>query len=236
MSVGRIILIVEDDIDVGATIQRQLEREGYNCECAADGERALASVHHHVPDLILLDRGLPGLPGDEVVRRLKSDPRTRAIPVIMLTGKADESDELVGLALGADDYVSKPFSFKVLHARIVAQLRRQDTLEHRDEVSAVKSIALDRSQPQVFVDKIPVPLTAMEYKLLATLIAARGHVLYRQQLVSAVYGKQPQPNDCNIDSQVEGLRRKMGPAGGYIQAVSDAGYAFCGLTSERPPV
>jgi DNA-binding response OmpR family regulator len=109
------------------------------------------------------------------------------------------------------------------------------TLFRSDDLSAVKSIALDRSQAQVFVDKVPVALTAMEYKLLATLIAARGHVLYRQQLLSAVYGKQPPPSECSIDSQVEGLRRKMGPAGGYIQAVSDAGYAFCGPTSERPP-
>ena len=236
MAAGQIILIVEDDDEVAAMLQAHLEQEGYYCERAASGERALAAVRDHTPHLILLDRGLPGMKGDEVLRRLKSDPRTRSMPVIMLTGKAEESDELVGLALGADDYVSKPFSPKILLARIAAHLRRQESLDQRDEVLAAKSVTLDRRQPQVFVDKTPVPLTATEYKILASLIAACGHVLDRQQLVSVIYGKSPPPSDeCNIDGHVEGLRRKMGPAAGYIQIIPDGGYAFCVPAGERPP-
>jgi two-component system phosphate regulon response regulator PhoB len=176
---------------------------------------------------------LPGLTGDEVVARLKSDPRTRSIPVIMLTGKGDESDELVGLALGADDYISKPFSLKVLLARVVAQLRRQTTIDDQDDPFAVKSITLDRSRPQVYVDKTPVALTSTEYKILATLIAAGGHVLGRVQLGSMVYDDKVPPDKRNIDHDVADLRRKMGPAAFCIHAVSDCGYAFCPPPSRR---
>lgn len=235
MPTGRTILVVEDDEAVAGVVQQQLQREGYYCECVADGAQALSSVRRHPPDLILLDRVLPGLTGDEVVRRLKADPRTRSIPVVMLTGKDAESDELVGLALGADDYVSKPFSFKVLLARIVAQLRRQDTIEHRDEATEVKSIALDRRSPQVFVNKTPVPLSPTEYKILATLIAAGGRVLGRAQLVTIVYGEKTPPGERNIDGEVAGLRRKMGPAAGCIHAVPDDGYAFCPPSRQPAP-
>jgi two-component system phosphate regulon response regulator PhoB len=227
MPTGHTILIVEDDGAVARMLQQQLQREGYYCECVADGEQALASVRRHPPDLILLDRMLPGLTGDEVVRRLKADPRTRSIPVVMLTGKGEESDELVGLALGADDYVSKPFSFKVLLARIVAHLRRQDTIEHRDEAGEVKSITLDRRSLQVFVNKTAVLLSPTEYKILATLIAAGGRVLGREQLVTIVYGEKAPPEERNIDGEVAGLRRKMGPAAMCIHVVPDDGYAFC---------
>ena len=119
------VLIVEDDSEVAhGFCGKRLELEGYFCGVATDGEEALTEVQQQSPDLILLDRMLPGIDGDEVIRRLKSDPRTQSIPIIMLTGRSDESDELVGLALGADDYVSKPFSFKRLMARIAAHLRR----------------------------------------------------------------------------------------------------------------
>jgi len=235
MSAGQFILVVEDDAGVADVLQKHLEREGYYCQVVISGEKALASIREHAPSLILLDRVLPGMTGDEVVRRLKADPRTRAIPVIMLTGKAEESDELVGLALGADDYIAKPFSTKLLLARIAAQLRRQEVLEQHGEAPATATIMLDRRQPQVYVDKTPVKLTTTEYKILATLIAARGHVLACDQLQSVVYGKQPPPSECSIAGHVEGLRRKMGPAAGYIQAVADEGYAFCGPMGERPP-
>ncbi len=227
MPAGCTILIIEDDAQVAGTVQKQLRQEGYHCDWVTDGEQALARVRRHPPDLILLDRVLPGLTGDEVVARLKGDPRTRPIPVIMLTGKGDESDELVGLALGADDYISKPFSLKVLQARIVAQLRRQTTIDGEDDPFAVKSITLDRSRPQVYVDKTPVALTSTEYKILATLIAAGGHVLGRAQLGSMVYDDQVPPDKRNIDDHVADLRRKMGPAAFCIHAVLDCGYAFC---------
>jgi two-component system phosphate regulon response regulator PhoB len=227
MPTGNSILLVEDETAVANILRKQLQHEGYFCEWVTDGEKALLSVRRHAPDLVLLDRVLPGMTGDEVVRRIKSDPRTQAIPVIMLTGKGEESDELVGLALGADDYVSKPFSFKVLLARIVAQLRRQASIEQRDEVADVKSVALDRRSPQVYVNKMAVQLSPTEYKILATLIAAQGRVLAREQLLTIVFGDKVQPGTFNIDGEVETLRRKMGPASVCIHAVSDYGYAFC---------
>ncbi len=235
MSTGKTILIVDDDDDVAEMLREQLEREGYFCHCVSSGERALTSVRQHRPDLILLDRMLPGMHGDEVVRRLKADPRSQAIPIIMLTGKADESDELVALALGADDYLGKPFSFKRLAARIAALLRRTDSAAEHDEGLIVKSIALDRSQAQVLVDQTPVQLTAIEYKLLATLIAARGQVLDERQLRAAVHGDDAPQDAHPIDGPIASLRRKMGPAAACIQPVSDAGYAFCGPPSSRTP-
>jgi DNA-binding response OmpR family regulator len=232
---GDLILIVEDDPEVASVLRKRLELEGFCCERAENGEQALDSIRAHRPKLVLLDRVLPGLPGDEVIRRLKSDPRTQSIPVIMLTGKADESDELVGLALGADDYVAKPFSPKVLVARIGVLLRRQNASEQDNDRMPSNSIMLDRTQPRVYVDQTPVQLTAIEYKILAALIAARGHILARHQLVTMVYGKKLPSDDRVIEGQVDELRRKMGSAGGYIQSVSDHGYAFCTPPGQRPP-
>lgn len=216
-------------------LRKRLEQEGYCCEQIADGDRALESVRTHRPKLVLLDRGLPGLPGDEVIRRLRADPRTHSIPVIMLTGKTEESDELVGLALGADDYVAKPFSPKVLLARIGVLLRRQNASEQENDRLPSNSIMLDRTQPRVYVDQTPVSLTAVEYKILAALIAAHGHVLERRQLITMVYGQKPPSNERVIEGQVGELRRKMGSAGGYIQDVADRGYAFCAPPGQRPP-
>ncbi len=227
MSSARTILLVEDDLEIADVLREQLQREGYFCEYASSGERALSSVTNCTPDLILLDRMLPGINGDEVIKRVKNDPRTRDVPIIMLTGKADETDQLVGLALGADDYIAKPFSLRLLLARVAAHLRRREVAETRDDILAARSIALDRTQPQVFVDRVPVRLSAAEYKLLAMLIAARGHILCRHQLISLVYGDQPPADSPSIDGQVEALRRKMGPGAGYIQAIADQGYAFC---------
>ena len=235
MSNGYFILIVEDDDAVAEMLREYLQREGYVCERAAQGDQVLDLVRSCPPDLILLDRVLPGMTGDEVIQRLRSDPRSQAIPVIMLTGKSAESDELVGLALGADDYIAKPFAPKLLLARIAVHLRRRNAAERQDERLPISSIALDRSQPQVFVDKTPVQLTVTEYKILATLIAARGHVLDRRQLISMVFGKKAPSDERALEGQVEGLRRKMGAAAGYIQVVADEGYAFCGPIGQRPP-
>lgn len=234
MPVGNMILIVEDDAEVAATLREQLALEGFYCENAADGPSALSSLKLFVPDLILLDRVLPGMAGDDVLRKLRSDPRTRDIPVIMLTGKADEADQLVGLALGADDYILKPFSPKVLVARISTQLRRIEQQEENHSTPTARSITLDRRQAQVIVDRTTVPLTTMEYKLLAALIAARGHILGHEQLGTMLWGQSAPPANV-LDGQVEGLRRKMGSAGGYIQAVPDHGYAFWEPYGRQPP-
>jgi len=234
MATGQSILIVEDDPDVAATVRLRLEREGYLCEVASNGDDALASVRRHAPDLVLLDRILPGLSGDEVLRRLKNDPRTSSIPVIMLTGKGEESDELVGLALGADDYISKPFSGRRLIARIQTQLRRKERLASAAGGAPPKSITLDRRQTRLLVDKTPVQLTVTEYKILATLIAAQGHVLSVEKLIAMVHGDKAPEDEYQMEHQIEGLLVKMGPAATCIQAIHDQGYAFCPPRSQRP--
>jgi two-component system phosphate regulon response regulator PhoB len=229
------ILIVDDDPAVASALADCLRQEGYACTQITNGHEALQSVRQTPPDLILLDRMLPGLPGDDVIVKLKGDPRSRAIPVIMITGKNDESDEFVGLSLGADDYVTKPFSIKVLLARIAAKLRHKAAVDEIEESLPLTSIMLDRSQPRVFVDKTPIALSTTEYKILAALIAARGHVLGRQQLSSMVYGKKAAPDDQRIPLQVQELRRKMGPAAGCIQALAAEHFAFCYPAGQRAP-
>lgn len=234
MPARRFILVVEDDADVAHVIVRHLEADGYWCERVGNGEAALQEVRMHTPDLILLDRVLPGISGDEVIRQLRSDPRTQNIPVIMLTAKAGESDELVGLALGADDYVSKPFSGKLLLARIEANLRRRERAEELEEEPLPRMIELDRNQPRVLVDGMPVSLTSTEYKILATLMSAQGQVFRQEQLATLVFGKERKPPEGALDGPIGMLRRKMGPAGGCIQAVPNAGYAFFAPLHGRP--
>lgn len=230
------ILIVEDQSEVAGVLQKCLEREGFRCEHAADGEEALARVGRHQPDLVLLDRVLPRLSGDDVVRRLKADPRTRTIPVIMLTAKSDETDEVVGFALGADDYLPKPFSPRVLLARVQARLRSREMLDSLHAAAPVSSVLLDRERPRVFIDKTAVALTPTEYRILATLMAARGHVLRSELLVTLVFGSNSPDEQERLAGQVSGLQRKMGPAAACIQVVASNEYAFCappGAASEH---
>jgi two-component system phosphate regulon response regulator PhoB len=234
MRAGPIVLVVEDSPEVAETLRELLEREGYAYEHAADGKQALAAVRRRPPDLILLDRVLPQVSGDEVLRRLRSDARCRHIPIIMLTGKSDEDDQLVGFALGADDYVSKPFSSKVLLARVAARLRGTAPADEESEAAVLGSVELDRRQPRVFVNKAAIPLTTVEYRLLAALIAAGGHVLHRSQLAAMVYGKSTRPDTRFLEREVGGLRRKMGGAAGCIQVIGEGRYAFCPPHSARP--
>jgi two-component system OmpR family response regulator len=226
---GRLILIVDDNPEVAEAVREILNHEGYLCEYAPDGERALAAVRRQIPDLILLDRMLPRITGDEVTRRLKSDPRSQDIPIIMLSGKNCEQDQVVGFALGADDYIPKPFSPGVLLARIARHLRSGVGLEDEFEnaPSMPSSIRLDRSQPRVFVDKTPVMLTATEYRILASLMAAAGTVLTADQLLAMVYGREAPADDNSLHGHVGTLQRKMGPAAECIQVLSRADYAFC---------
>lgn len=227
MATGKLIVIVEDDDQVAGVLRAQFEREGYRCELASDGERGLTLVRGHKPDLVLMDRVLPGMNGDEVTRRLKSDPRTQTIPIIMLTGKGDESDELVGFALGADDYVSKPFSAKRLLARVAARLRQTEIVEQGSDELPEAPILLDRSQPRVFIGQTAVALSPTEWRILAALMAAAGHVLRKEQLLSMIYGKDVPATTADVADEVSSLRRKMGAASACIQSPAPDQYAFC---------
>lgn len=219
------ILIVEDETDLADIVRYHAEREGYECRCAGAGDEALEQVRRHRPDLILLDRMLPGLSGDEVAARLKRDPATASIPVIMLTAKVEESDQLVGFALGADDYVSKPCSMKVLMARVAALLRRTEAPADRDQIEA-GPIGLSESHYEVTVQGEPVALTVTEFRLLAALMKARGRVLDRARLIDVALGSETIVTDRTIDVHITAVRKKLKSAAGWIQTVRGVGYTF----------
>ena len=229
MNDGKSILIVEDEADLANLLAYHLRREGYDCQVAADGAAAVSEVQRRVPDMVILDRMLPKLSGDEVAMRIKRDPRSAATPIIMLTAKVEETDELIGFALGADDYVTKPFSVKLLLARVAAVLRRHETAGEPADTLSAGPVVLDRARHEVTVDGGAVVLTATEFRLLAALMAARGRVLTRDQLIDAVLGIGVAVTNRAIDVHVAALRKKLGHASAWVQTVRGVGYTF------RPP-
>jgi DNA-binding response OmpR family regulator len=226
MAAGKTILVVEDEADLADLVCFHLEKDGFICRRQFDGNAALAEVHRDPPDLIILDRMLPKLSGDEVIQRIRREPRSANIPVIMLTAKVDESDELVGLAMGADDYVRKPFSMKLLLARVAAVLRRKEVADQPGELMTSGPVTLDRGRHQVTIDGVPIALTATEFRVLATLMAARGRVMDRDQLLDQVVGSGVAVTNRTIDVHIAALRRKLGVCAGWIQTVRGVGYTF----------
>jgi two-component system phosphate regulon response regulator PhoB len=226
MATNGSVLIVEDEADLAELVSFHLQREGYQCRRAPDGHHALAEAQRQPPDLIILDRMLPGLSGDEVATRLKRDERTAGIPIIMLTAKAEDDDELVGFALGADDYIRKPFSVKLLLARVAAVLRRQAGAESGCEVLAVGPVTLDHGRHEVLVAGQRLELTVTEFRILAALMAARGRVLTREQLIDSVLGQGAPVTNRAMDVHIAALRRKLGPAAGCVETIRGVGYAF----------
>jgi two-component system phosphate regulon response regulator PhoB len=220
------ILVVEDEADLADLLKYNMEREGYLCSTAADGTAALMEVRRMPPDLVILDRMLPGMSGDEVASEIKRQPRTATIPIIMLTAKAEESDELVGFALGADDYVSKPFSMKLLVARVSALLRRARGSLVTEEVLTGGPISLDSARVELTVEGRPIALTAMEFRVLRELMAAGGRVLSRSDLIDRVLGTGVAVTDRTIDVHITALRKKLGDAAAWIQTVRGVGYTF----------
>jgi two-component system phosphate regulon response regulator PhoB len=228
------ILVVEDEPDLADVLCYHLEREGYRCRRAEDGEHALAEAYRQPPDLIVLDRMLPRLPGDEVVLRLRRDNRTAAIPIIMLTAKAEDEDELVGFALGADDYIRKPFSVKLVLARIAAVLRRQQVVSSRREVLSAGPVMLDHGRHEVTVHGRRLDLTATEFRILSALLSARGRVLTREQMIDSAIGQGAAVTNRAMDVHIASLRRKLGDAADCIHTVRGVGYAFR-LPENEPP-
>ncbi|MCG3127117.1 MAG: Sensory transduction protein regX3 [Phycisphaerae bacterium] len=226
MAASKSILIVEDETDLADVLRYHMEREGYLCRRAADGATAIAEVQRTPPDLVVLDRMLPKTTGDEVALRLKRDPRTAAIPIIMLTAKAEETDELVGFALGVDDYIRKPFSIKLLLARIAAVLRREEAGGAEKDVLSGGPIMLDRARHEVEVQGRPIVLTATEFRVLAALMNARGRVLDRERLIDAVLGTDVAVTNRTIDVHIAALRKKLGGAASWLRTVRGIGYAF----------
>ena len=221
------ILVVEDDEDIQQLVEYNLLKEGFKVSVAETGEDGLRLARAEHPDLLLLDLMLPGMDGLEVCRALKRDPAMARVPVIMLTAKGEETDIGSGLELGADDYVTKPFSPKVLLARIRAVLRRRGR-PSRDKNAAIRihELAIDPGRHEVRVGDEVVELTFTEFRLLQLLAARPGWVFTRYQIVNAIRGEDYVVTDRSVDVQVVGLRKKLGEAGAYIETVRGVGYRF----------
>ena len=220
------MLIIEDEPDIRDLLAFHLEREGYAVTKSSGGAEGLRLARAAPPDLILLDLMLPGMDGLEVCRRLRSNPATRAVPLVMLTARGDELDRVLGLELGADDYVVKPFSPREVLARVRAVLRRSRPAAAGTSAVAVGPLRIDAAAHTVSVDGAPVALTRREFDLLRALVEAGGRVLSREHLLEHVWGYTAagEIESRTVDVHVRRLRQKLGPAGGLIGTVTGVGY------------
>ena len=221
------ILAVDDEEDILELLRFNLVKEGFAVVCAASGEEALKAALSQRPDLILLDLLLPAMDGLEVARRLKSNPSTQEIPVIMVTAKGEEADIVAGLEGGAEDYITKPFSRKVLIARVRAVLRRKASGPADDqEVVSVHDLTIHPGRREVLVKGKPVVLTFTEFGILSFLARRPGWVFTRSQIVDAVKGDEYFVTDRAVDVQIVGLRKKLGSSAKVIDTVRGVGYRF----------
>jgi two-component system phosphate regulon response regulator PhoB len=222
------ILVVEDEEDIRELVRYNLQRENFAVLEAGSGEEGLKIVERTTPDLILLDLMLPGKDGLEVCRILKRNDRTASIPVMMMTARGEESDIVTGLELGAEDYIVKPFSPRVLCARAKAVLRRNAVAPELapEDVIAIHDMVIHPGRHEVLVKDKPVELTATEFRILHFLARRPGWVFTRYQIVDAVHGEDYPVTERSVDVQVVGLRRKLKRAGNYIETVRGIGYRF----------
>lgn len=220
------ILVVDDEEDILELVRYNLSKEGYDVLCAATGEEGLNAAKESLPDLIILDLMLPGIDGLDVARALKNNDATKSIPIIMLTAKGEEADIVTGLELGADDYITKPFSPRIMIARMRAVLRRKSKGAEDDDTVKMHGIILHAGRHEVLVDKNPLQLTFTEFGILQFLMKRPGWVFTRSQIVDAVKGDDYFVTDRSVDVQIVGLRKKLGDAGKYIETVRGVGYRF----------
>ncbi len=220
------ILIVDDERDITELIRYNLEKENFKTITVATGEDALSEAKRVRPDLIILDLMLPGMDGLEVCRKLSQDEATRTIPILMLTAKSEDSDIILGLEMGADDYVTKPFSPKVLIARIRALLRRNREKEalKKETVIRIHGITIDTTRHEVLCDNVPLPLSVSEFSILEFLAKNPGWVFSRNQIIGAVKGEDYPVTERSVDVQILGLRKKLGEKGTFIETVRGIGY------------
>ncbi len=223
MSRGR-ILVVEDEPDIAEVLSYNLEREGFSVEVQHRGDGALEALRERPPDLLVLDLMLPGLDGLELTRILKREPRTASLPVVMLTARVEEVDRIVGLELGADDYIAKPFSPREVVLRIKAVLRRSEAEEGPAEQLSVGPIRLDVAGHRLHVGEREVALTATEFRLLRILMERCGRVQTRNQLLADVWGYSEEVDSRTVDTHVRRLRRKLGEESRHIETVIGVGY------------
>jgi two-component system, OmpR family, alkaline phosphatase synthesis response regulator PhoP len=223
------VLVVDDEEDILELVKYNLTKEGYTVVAVATGEDALAAARTKQPDAVVLDLMLPGLDGLEVCRRMKGDPTLHHIPIVMLTAKGTEADIVTGLELGASDYVTKPFSPRVLTARVKAVLRREAEAADDGGVLRVRELVIHPGRHEVLTGDVPANLTATEFRILVFLARRPGWVFTRQQIIDAaqgddVYVADRFVTDRSIDVHMVSLRRKLGPCGAYIETVRGVGY------------
>lgn len=226
---GERITVIEDDAAIQELLRYNLDRNGYRVDVYDRAEPALAAIRRRPPDLLLLDIMLPGLDGLDVCRQLKADPATARLPIIMISARGEEADIVIGLELGADDYLAKPFSPRVLLARVKAVLRRQAG-EADDAAAPLRRgpLEIDPGRHQVRLAGAPVPLTPTEFGILYLLAGKPGWVFTRQQIVDAVRGEDYAVTERSVDVQIVGLRRKLGDGAAVIETVRGIGYRFAG--------
>jgi two-component system phosphate regulon response regulator PhoB len=220
------VLIVEDERDLSRVVAYNFQKEGFDVVVAFNGEQALRAVKEERFDLVLLDLMLPDISGIEVCKKLKANPQTAQIPVVMVTAKGEEVDRIVGFELGADDYVVKPFSVRELILRVRSILRRADVSALAPERFELGKLRVDRAAHRVWVEGKEVALTALELRLLVMLYDRRGRVQSRELLLDEVWGTDTDVTSRNVDTHVKRVREKLGPAGEYIETVRGVGYRF----------
>lgn len=222
------LLLIEDDKDIQELLRYNLSKEGYQIVQAFTGEEGLKAARGKSPDLIILDLMLPGMDGLEVCKLLKKEPKTEGIPVVMLTAKGEEPDVVAGLEIGAEDYILKPFSPKVLIARIRTVLRRTHRLaeENTGEEIKIHELSIHPGRHEVIYKGRRLELTFTEFRLLHFLAGRPGWVFTRYQIVDGVRGEDYPVTERSVDVQIVGLRKKLGSAGDYIETVRGVGYRF----------
>jgi two-component system alkaline phosphatase synthesis response regulator PhoP len=225
MAKGR-VLVIDDEKDLIELVRYNLEKEGFQVNSALNGEAGMAAALRELPDIIIIDLMLPGVDGLEVCRFLRADSRTAHIPIIMLTAKSAESDRILGLELGADDYVTKPFSPRELTARIKAVLRRTALPQEPSQVIRRGQLTVDLTRREVHCGDKNIVLTATEFRLLQFLAHHPGRVFSRSQLIDGALGQDVSVLDRTIDVHITGLRRKLGDCGEWIETVRGFGYRF----------
>ncbi|TVQ37287.1 MAG: DNA-binding response regulator [Spirochaetaceae bacterium] len=221
------VLVVDDERDILELIAYNLRKEGYTVDAVQSGEQALRSIHNDPPDAVILDLLLPGLDGIEVCRRIKQDKRFKQIPILMLTARTEDSDIVTGLEVGADDYITKPFSPKVLLARLRASLRRSSADDAPRETASrlqLHGITIDTARHEVRCGENAAPVSATEFAILEFLARSPGWVFSRTRIIDAIRGADYPVTERSVDVQILGLRRKLGEYGACIETVRGVGY------------
>ena len=220
------IVIIDDEQDILELLRYNLDKIGYRTTCLLDGESAIKEIRESIPDLILLDLMLPGIDGLDVCRILKNSEQTAKIPIIMITAKGEDTDVVKGLEIGADDYVTKPFSLKVLFARVNALIRRKNEHLNSNNEIQFKEILIHPGKREVKVGNKKIELTFSEFQILYLLAGRPNIVFTRQQIIDEIHGINYHVTDRSIDFQIVGLRQKLGKAKNHIKTVRGVGYKF----------